>query len=583
MKSSTFVRKFFQTEIIGLGFGVPVASAYVLLLLDMSPDHVEKILRLVVVVALVVVGGIAMPLNFMLSRRIKPHLDRFNAETITRDEAVTLYTRCMELPLRHAALLFLRISVGALVIIGYMYFFLHIPWVKCLMAVVLAFYGSYLAAIIAYMATAAVVRPVGRDIVARGMLNKDFIEKKKIFGLGVFKRSILFLVVPMILTNLTVFFSFYAAYISGTSLDDLLPRIGGVLATNILTLLVSILLTLFMMRRPLNMLKHSLARFSTGGKDIQEKLPTDLSDDFDYISYLMNLAIDSFRTILLEVDRAAGLLTGAVQELSSSSAEVSATSNQQAAAVKEIVSTMEDSDQLSKRIAESIHEVSGIAQQTRSAVESGVQRVTESLSKMDEIHQSNAKTIEDIRALGEKIGSIWDIVNIINGVANQTKIIAFNAELEASAAGEAGKNFQIVATEIRRLADSTVSSTTEIRNKINEIQHSSDEVITASEEGTGIIEEGRELSRQLNDVFGEIKGSADTSAVSAEQIEGSVNQQVSSFEQILATLRQISDGIDSFVESTKSTSASSEQLKDMAESLNRLVGSRTESITTEEE
>ena len=74
------------------------------------------------------------------------------------------------------------------------------------------------------------------------------------------------------------------------------------------------------------------------------------------------------------------------------------------------------------------------------------------------------ETISGIKMLGEKIESIWDIVNIINGIADQTKIIAFNAELEASAAGEAGKNFQIVATEIRRLADSTVSSTNEINN-----------------------------------------------------------------------------------------------------------------------
>jgi len=572
MNGSKFMRKFFQTEIIGLGFGVPVASAYVLLLLDLAPEHVDSILKLVVIIALIVVGGVAMPINYFLASRIKPLLDKFKGGSITSGEVEVLYLRSMKLPLLHGILLFARIAGGALVVIGYMYFFLHIEGVKCIMSVVLAFYGSYLAAIVAYMITSGLVRNIGRDIIEKEMLSAGFIEDRKIFGMGVIKRSILFLVVPMVLTNLTMFFSFYSAYISHTPLDLLLPRIGGVLLANVITLLVSILLTLLMMRRPMDMLKKSLSRFSVAGKNLQEKIPTDLSDDFAYISYLMNRAIDSFRTVLTEVERAATMLTGAVQELSASSGEVSTTSNQQAAAVKEIVSTMEDSDQLSKKIAESIHEVAGISQKTREAVEAGEQRVSGSLKKMDEIHDSNARTIEGIRSLGEKISSIWDIVNIINGVANQTKIIAFNAELEASAAGEAGKNFQIVATEIRRLADSTVASTTEIRNKINEIQHSSDEVITASEEGTDIIDEGRELSKELNDVFGNIKGSADTTAMSAEHIEVSVNQQVSAFEQILETLRQISDGIANFVESTKFTSASSEQLKEMAESLNRLIG-----------
>ena len=68
------------------------------------------------------------------------------------------------------------------------------------------------------------------------------------------------------------------------------------------------------------------------------------------------------------------------------------------------------------------------------------------------------------------MNGIWDIVGIINNVADQTKIIAFNAELEASSSGEAGKNFHIVATEIRRLSDTILDSIKEIKIVIDEIQ-----------------------------------------------------------------------------------------------------------------
>ena len=76
MKGSTFIRKFFQTEILGLGFGVPVASAYVLLLITLNPGQVEKILFFVAIVAAVVVLGIAMPTNYLLARRLKKGIDK---------------------------------------------------------------------------------------------------------------------------------------------------------------------------------------------------------------------------------------------------------------------------------------------------------------------------------------------------------------------------------------------------------------------------------------------------------------------------------------------------------------------------
>ena len=574
MNGSKFLQKFLQTEIIGLGFGVPVASAYVLLLLDMSPDNVTRIIRFVIVTALAVVGGAAMPMNLYLGQSIRKQLERFDAGKSGGNEIKKLYLKITGLPLLHSILLFLRIFIGALVVIAYMFFGLKIQGIKCLMSVALAVYGSYLAAIIAYIATSVLIRPIGNRIVCGDYLERRFIEGRKIFGLGVIKRSMLFLVVPMVLTNITVFFSLYSGYISNIGIDSLLRRTGGVIIVNTLTMLISILLTLFMMRRPIDTLKGSLEKLSDGRDDTDESLPTDLSDDFAYISYLINIAVFNFKNIIAEVTRASSLLSVSVNELSASSSQLSSTSNQQAAAVKEIVSTMEDSDQLARNIAEKVKQVSEVAENTSETVVSGEKKVQMSLAKMEEIGEANARSIEGLRSLGDKINSIWDILNIINSVANQTKIIAFNAELEASAAGDAGKNFQIVATEIRRLADNTVASTAEIRNKINEIQQSSDEVITASEEGTSIINEGRNISQDLYKVFSRIKEAAENSADSAGNIEGSVNQQVASFEQILMTLRMISDGIDNFVVSANAGSSSSSQLKEMAESLNRLIKTR---------
>ena len=285
-----------------------------------------------------------------------------------------------------------------------------------------------------------------------------------------------------------------------------------------------------------------------------------------------NRIVKNFSEVLQKIKKTAELLTTSIQDLNVSAREVSATSSQQAAAVKEIVSTMEDSDALSKKVASRIDEVAKIARSTSEFVEKGFAIIKGNSDKMNQIQNTNSETITGIRSLGEQIESIWEVVNIINGIADQTKIIAFNAELEASAAGESGRNFQIVASEVRRLADNTFSSTAEIKAKIEEIQRSSDNLVLASEKGTERIREGAESTRKLGEIFGDILNTAETSASSSGQIVSSVNQQVAAFEQILLTLKQISSGIDDFTSSTKSTSSAAESLKNMGLELGEILG-----------
>jgi len=336
-------------------------------------------------------------------------------------------------------------------------------------------------------------------------------------------------------------------------------------------ILVSFLLSGIL--RPMKLMKKMVDRVSSG--NLVGEISIKSKDEIGTMSGHFNTLLSNFREFLMKIKESTRVLRDSTQDLSSTSKEIATTSNQQAVAVKEIVSTMEDSDRLSKVVAQKINEVANIAGSTKENVEKGFGYIQSNMEKMQEIKQTNGETIQGIKSLGEQIESIWEIVNIINGIADQTKIIAFNAELEASKAGEAGKDFQIVANEIRRLVDNTVASTAEIKAKITEIQRSSDSLIMASERGTGKIKEGWELFTNLRKVFEDILSSSEVSATSAGDIATMINQQVSAFEQILLTLKQISEGIDNFVESTKSTSGASESLKDMTENLETIVGRYT--------
>jgi len=344
--------------------------------------------------------------------------------------------------------------------------------------------------------------------------------------------------------------------------------IGAIVITFIL-MSILILVILSKLLKPLKKIEYIVGSISSG--DLTETVEVHSKDEIGNLSLHFNTLLSGFKDLIRRVRESTTVLSESIQNLSTSAKEISTTSNQQAAAVKEILSTMEDSDSLSKSNAQKINEVTTVSNSMKADVEKGYDHIKSNIEKMDEIKNTNGETIEGMKSLGEQIQSIWEVVNIINGIADQTKIIAFNAELEASKAGEAGKNFQIVANEIRRLADNTVSSTAEIRSNINEIQRASDSLILASEDGTEKIKEGWELSNNLKEIFDTILSSSEVSAASAGQISVSINQQVSSFGQILLTLMQISEGIDNFVESTRATTSASENLRDITEGLQTIV------------
>lgn len=259
------------------------------------------------------------------------------------------------------------------------------------------------------------------------------------------------------------------------------------------------------------------------------------------------------------------LLFEETQNLAIATKESAATGQDQSAAIKEIVATVEDSDNLNSNANDKINNVSELATKSKDDVGSGIVFLNETVdSLMDSISNSNKNTIDGIKDLGVRIGTIWDIVKVINDFADQAKIIAFNSELEANAAGKAGRPFHIVATEIRRLSDQIIESTHEIKEKIQEVQHASDVLITTSEESEKLIGDSYKSIELIEERFAGIKESSESTAKSAEDIKSFMQQLSTASSQILVTMKQIAIGVENFSESTENISRTSEKLKEIA-------------------
>ena len=286
---------------------------------------------------------------------------------------------------------------------------------------------------------------------------------------------------------------------------------------------------------------------------------------FSFVVSILNINV--IRKMRKDEQSLADQLFEDAQSLVVSSKENAATAQDQSAAVKEIVATMEDNTALGEDISQRIQDVSSVAVKTNNIVSEGVSFIEANMKQLQEIADTNLNTINGIKALGEKIENIWSIVSLINSVADQAKIIAFNAELEANNTNSSGKNFHIVANEIRRLADGIIESTKEIKTRITEIQESSDDLILTSENGTEKIQSGVENAKNLEIRFESIKNASEITAESAEKITTIIQQQTLASEQILITLKQISAGVSNFSMATEYISQASENLKTVATEL----------------
>ncbi len=191
----------------------------------------------------------------------------------------------------------------------------------------------------------------------------------------------------------------------------------------------------------------------------------------------------------------------------------------------------------------SMKQIAMLTRQIKENVNSGFVFLKQSIEQMKDIENSSTVTLEGIKTLAEQIGSIWDIVSIISTITDQTKIIAFNAELEAASAGETGRSFEIVAGEIRRLADNTVDSTKKIRLKIEEIQKTADTLIRSSRKEGESIRSGAGLSQKLGEIFQEVLSFSENTE---KTIKKSTDIQEASFNQTLTELEDVVTKIHGF-------------------------------------
>jgi methyl-accepting chemotaxis protein len=266
------------------------------------------------------------------------------------------------------------------------------------------------------------------------------------------------------------------------------------------------------------------------------------------------------RTVSKPLEDAVAALTSASAEILAGTTQQAAGVQQQAAAVTETVSTVEE---ISQTAESSNDRAKAVAESSLRAAENGQagrRAVEETVTVMGDVKTRTESIANSILALAEQAQAIGEIIAVVNNVADQTNILAFNAAIEASRAGEQGKGFGVVASEIKSLAEQSKKATVEVRRILSDIQRATNSAVIATEHGAKTVDEALQSVHLADEAIRSLSDIVADSARSATQISASANQQSIGMSQIQRAMRDISDTTAQSLASTRQTEQAARDL-----------------------
>ena len=227
------------------------------------------------------------------------------------------------------------------------------------------------------------------------------------------------------------------------------------------------------------------------------------------------------------------------RELTARIEHSNAGAQEQAQRVAEATSAMEQMNLAVTDIAGNAAASSKGAQETRDAATAGVTVVEQVMKSIQKVQDDSMELKSVMTALDRRAQDITRIMNVISDIADQTNLLALNAAIEAARAGEAGRGFAVVADEVRKLAEKTMASTSDVSSAITSIQESSAKSITQVERSVENINKTKELGSRAKATLSEILNMAAESADKIQAIAAASEEQSATSEGISRTVGQI--------------------------------------------
>lgn len=316
---------------------------------------------------------------------------------------------------------------------------------------------------------------------------------------------------------------------------------------------------------PMQRLVATLA--GLGGGDLTQRLTLNRRDEFGAVETGFNTMAGELTTLVSQAQRSAIQVATSVTEIAATAKQQQATATEVAATTTEIGATSREISATSRDLVRTMTEVSAAAEQSSTLAgggQAGLSRMEETMHNvMDAAGSVNAK----LAILNEKAGNITQVVTTINKVADQTNLLSLNAAIEAEKAGEYGRGFVVVATEIRRLADQTAVATYDIEQMVREIQSAVSAGVMGMDKFSEEVRRGMSDVQQVGEQLTQIIAQVQLLAPRVLTVNEGMQAQATGAEQINQALVQLSDATQQTVESLRQSNLAIDELNHVSNGL----------------
>ena len=336
-------------------------------------------------------------------------------------------------------------------------------------------------------------------------------------------------------------------------LSALLSELGLVVTVMIAVLVGIISLLIQSITRPLKQTLRRMKEIATGDGDLTVHLQADGKDELAELSLRFNQFVDKIRALIVNVNQSVQQLVASVEGLSVATDHSVRNIQSQQSETELVATAMNEMSSAAGEIASNADQASSHAHEANREAGNSREIVVQTSKAVTSLSGNMEISARAINVLKQETENIDSVLNVIQGIAEQTNLLALNAAIEAARAGEQGRGFAVVADEVRALASKTQASTKEINEMILRLQQGASEAVSAIEDSVQktltTVEATKQAENALNTVTAAIQTinemNAQIAVASEEQsaVSEEINRNVTNIAQLTADSSEATDDV----------------------------------------